>query len=428
MGVIGVPSSVDTDLSLFFALETDLLAYTEDPPVGTVATAEDTSATFVWNGVYWRSLNASTVTVGTGTPAASAGQNGDIQFDFGNSAVYEKVSGTWTYEGTFGQLGGAQDPYYFSTASTSAVTSGTMGMTWTGALSAATAVHFNTTNADTLPYHMGQTSQQNTYFRVMRATDATVFISFRWTGTIAGGPGLHGGIDVIDFSSSSPFTNGEKVVVSWVHSSGAWLTGSGTPSSGIGQNGDFNIDSTGYLWQKQSGTWVNVLSTRGGYHNTFDIVSTSATSTIFTQDIPVLAANSAVLVFIEGDYLNNTGTTKTMEVSFNFGGTLMWGDTTNAATSSTTHYPFKAVAQLQNENSTSAQRIAVEAWLGGLGTATAGIGGFASDFGAGQQYAIGSGTATVDTTSAQTLLLTVKHSANSANLEFKGACTVVVIP
>jgi len=430
MAQIGVPSSVNTDLSLYFATETDLLAYTDNPPVGTVATANDTAVSFMWNGVNWRSLQGVTVYAASGTPAASAGHDGDISFDFANSAVYEKLAGVWTYEGTIGQLPGSQDPYTFSITSTTAIPGvGMCGFSYTGALSSADSFSPSGTNANGATYHLAQGKERNAYFRVAKATDSTAYITFRFIGTV----GSKWVIDVIDFSSSNPFADGDLVIVTWARTSGLWRTGTtGLPSTLIGKNGDFSIDTvSGYLYQKVSGTWV-VIQTASGipYHGTFDVVSTSASTDIVSQLIVggTLGANSGILITVEGDYLNNSGSSRGVTLSLKYGATTLWGDATGAAVfgTSPTHRAFFWQAFLKNENATNAQRVAGWASIGDSNAGSvAGLGNLTATP---QVVAEFGGSAAIASTSDQTLALSFQHSANSASLECKGAYTIMVIP
>lgn len=149
-----------------------------------------------------------------------------------------------------------------------------------------------------------------------------------------------------------------------------------------------------------------------------DIVSDNTEQTIYSKSIgaSTLMLGGVLRLTILGDYLNNSGGTRTLQVKVKFGSTTLYDDTTISIAVAAERYPIFWQIFLANRGSDSSQ------WCGGLlmignRPATTGIGELATDEVA-ANAPIG-GTATEVTTSAKTFSVTVTHSASNASLSFR---------
>lgn len=163
-----------------------------------------------------------------------------------------------------------------------------------------------------------------------------------------------------------------------------------------------------------------------GYFNRFDIVNTAGESTVISQSIPggTLGTNQAVLIVIEGDYLNNSGATKTLTLAFKYGATTLWSHVTAALAASATRAPFYCTAVLAGDSATNAQRLSGGANIGAQAAATNGIGTWGGTLLAG---AIFGGTSAEDSTAAKTLAVTATHSGAASTVEFRGTAAIHIL-
>lgn len=187
--------------------------------------------------------------------------------------------------------------------------------------------------------------------------------------------------------------------------------------------------TAGQVLQAADGTDVQWANSVTSYHSEFDIVNLATEQTVFTQSIPgnTIGIHGALLIFLEGDYLNSSGSSKTLTVKVTFGGTTVWGSISGTFTTGANHVPIMLHGLLANEGAANVQRFAGRIAAGAASSGSvAGLGTWASTS---DQFAgtIG-GSAAVDTTAAQTLAITVTHSAASASTEVKGSVHVLLIP
>lgn len=136
----------------------------------------------------------------------------------------------------------------------------------------------------------------------------------------------------------------------------------------------------------------------------------------------VLGANGAIKVRVSGQYLNNSGATKTFTLRIYYGGTLMYAGTTGSLSSSALQHAFDLEFALQGGGATNAQSIGGTVSLSAPGGST-GLGLMNSIPTASTGVAPPAlyGTASVDSTADQTLQITIQHSAASASTTFSGA-------
>jgi hypothetical protein len=153
-----------------------------------------------------------------------------------------------------------------------------------------------------------------------------------------------------------------------------------------------------------------------------DVVSTTTATSIY--DLAVAAAamstNRILRLTILGDYLNNNATaTFILRIRDTVAGVLL-NQTSNSIGTSADRRPFRIVIEIQNLGVTNSQLISAHVQLGGVGgSGIIGIGNMAtapnSEI---LNHVIGS-TATLDTTVARTLQVTIEHNASSANQSFR---------
>jgi hypothetical protein len=188
-----------------------------------------------------------------------------------------------------------------------------------------------------------------------------------------------------------------------------------------------------------AGTAGQILTSQGssadptwntaGWSNTFDLVSSSTLTNVFTQSIPAntLGANGGLLVTVKGFYLNNTAAGRGLTLGVQFGATNVWLDATTSAfyAQSATAYPFFMQFLLSNEGATNVQQLAGIVTLGAtVAASTAGVGTLSNTA---STVAPISGTSAIDTTSAANLIIRAQHSANSGSLQLKGSVHVQVV-
>ncbi|MCX6020583.1 MAG: carboxypeptidase-like regulatory domain-containing protein [Chloroflexi bacterium] len=138
------------------------------------------------------------------------------------------------------------------------------------------------------------------------------------------------------------------------------------------------------------------------------IGTTAAETTVISQSVPagILGTTRTVKVTIEGDYVNNTGGNQSLLWKLKLGATTVVNSSSgsiNLATGGNTR-PFIVEATITNRNSANAQYgyLAVK----NRADATTNL----------EIDLLSTGTASEDTSSAKTLVVTVQHSISSVNL------------
>ncbi len=153
-----------------------------------------------------------------------------------------------------------------------------------------------------------------------------------------------------------------------------------------------------------------------------DIVSNGSKATLAQFSVPAnkLGTSKAIELIVSGDYLNNSGSTRTLTIEIAYGSTVLWADVTTNLTASTVRHPWQFRIILSAANATNAQN--AQAWmamdgtaaattgLGDLSTLVANAGGFSAQV---------SGSSAEDSTSAKNLTVSVTHSASNASLSMR---------
>lgn len=176
---------------------------------------------------------------------------------------------------------------------------------------------------------------------------------------------------------------------------------------------------------------VNTGLTPSQITSTFDLVSSSTYTEVgsMTVGAGMLASTGTVLVWAGGDYLNNTGSNKTLSFSLTLGASTLWdsGVSDNIGAGATRRaWSFWAVIQAMN--STSSQSAFGQFSMGDNNAPTTGTGVIHY----GDVKFLGpfmGATTSEDMTAAQAVGLWAKHSANSGSLSFTlQAAKILVIP
>ena len=386
---IGVPSALDTNLSLYFDLEADLVAFTDGVPIGTCATAGDTGNTFIWNGTTWKSLNGVTTFTGGGVPAASAGANGDLYFDFDSDAIYSKSGGAWSFNGNLGGPGPrAFDRYVYAGSGTSSAPSVDPGSgniklygQLTGGVSATTRILINTTNALGTSYHLAQAKKLNTYIRVSKASDSSQYLTCAYQALHGSGAGFEDwSVNVVDAFSGSLSVN-DVVIVSWIRAPGSWNYGAGAASTTapLSAEGEWFIDTTDSIISQYTGGlaapgWNAVFTVPtpavGSVTGANPAATTSTAEVMLGLAGAITPVTTEVKVQVEGAF-NVSGTaTRSVTVQIRYGtGTAPANGTAVSGTSAGTAVATKQTFQ---NPATSTWKIpfALSAIVTGLSPAT----------------------------------------------------------
>ena len=128
----------------------------------------------------------------------------------------------------------------------------------------------------------------------------------------------------------------------------------------------------------------------------------------------VLGTNKCVCIEIVGSFLCSPSTARAVTLEFNYGGTAMWADITTAQSTSTTAHPFHAVFLLTAAGATNAQVLGGFVGMGTSAAANSGLGDLLTPIAAATGFNTPiRGTATIDSTSAQTLAVNVTLAATT---------------
>lgn len=161
-----------------------------------------------------------------------------------------------------------------------------------------------------------------------------------------------------------------------------------------------------------------------------DVVNTLTETSFYSFSVPanVLDTQKMLRLTIYGDYLNNSGAGRTLTVRVKFGGTTYYNDVSGTLAASASRHPFRWEILVGNRNATNVQSIGGYLSMGVAGGATTGIG----DMGTFATNTTGLETpfyndGAIDTTVAQTLEVTVKHSTNHASLSIRRQMAILEI-
>lgn len=146
---------------------------------------------------------------------------------------------------------------------------------------------------------------------------------------------------------------------------------------------------------------------------TAEIVSNASEATVYTFSVPAntLGTNRSIRLTLVADYLNNTGAPKVLNATVKYGGSVV-GLLGNSLAASATRYSVRISVDLNAFAATGTQ-------VGMCNMVTVpGITGGASGGSVTDDWSGNTGL-TVDSTAAQTLLVTVTLNTSSASLSFK---------
>lgn len=131
---------------------------------------------------------------------------------------------------------------------------------------------------------------------------------------------------------------------------------------------------------------------------------------------------------LAGKLLNNSGSAATLTLAIKFGGTTLFKGVTGSIAASATAHAVDLELILGSANSTAAQVVAGEVNISGATAPTNGFGSLSTlatnTTGANSSIY---GTSTIDTTAAQTFVITGKFSAANANLSIVASYVTAVI-
>lgn len=144
------------------------------------------------------------------------------------------------------------------------------------------------------------------------------------------------------------------------------------------------------------------------------IENTSAETTLFqsTSFSGVLSTSLVIYFFAYGNYLNNSGASRTLTLRVKYGATTILDGDIATITASATRRSWRMYGFLSALNATNAQRAYVDFHLSNATALTAGFGGTYSSF-----NLLAEGGASEDSTSSLQLTVTVQHSFAHADLE-----------
>ncbi|MGE0680765.1 MAG: hypothetical protein AB7P69_07635 [Candidatus Binatia bacterium] len=161
--------------------------------------------------------------------------------------------------------------------------------------------------------------------------------------------------------------------------------------------------------------------------STVDIVNDASEQALYSKSIAanVLSTNRLVRLSLLGDYQNESGAVRTLQIKVKLGSTTLFDDVTGNISSSSgganARRPFCVKLIVGNKGATNSQIANGEFWLGSRVAATAGIGDLANAIGIDNDSYIApfAGSAAEDTTSAKTFSVTVQHSATATTLSVR---------
>ena len=149
-----------------------------------------------------------------------------------------------------------------------------------------------------------------------------------------------------------------------------------------------------------------------------DIVNTAAETTLYTFTIPAatLGTTGILRVSIKGDYFNNSGSSRTLQLKVKYGSTTLWDETSGVIGVNANRRAFTFDFLLAAINSTSAQLANGIFALSTGGAANTGIGAMAGFSTVDVAF---QGTSAEDSTGALALDVTVTHPVADASLSMR---------
>lgn len=158
--------------------------------------------------------------------------------------------------------------------------------------------------------------------------------------------------------------------------------------------------------------------------NTVTIGNTTTETNIFSTTIPggSLSTGNVIRFAIRGDILQNSGASRTFTIKVTYGGTTLYNGTSSALSVTTDRRPYVFEGTIAAAGATNSQTFTGCILVGSATAPTTGLGAITTTLPL--MGAIG-GSSSVDSTSAQTLAVTVTLSAASASYEFLNKSIVV---
>ena len=156
---------------------------------------------------------------------------------------------------------------------------------------------------------------------------------------------------------------------------------------------------------------------------TVDVVNTAAETNLYSFSVPggTLGTDGWLRLTLVGDYLQNSGGNRTITLRVKYGGTVLGILTSGNIGSAANRASVRVTLDLVAGNATNVQRALVSAVVGVTGTA-----GNPPASGA-YQIAVDTvnNAAAIDSTTAQTLVVTAQHSAANANLSARALSVIL---
>ncbi len=152
-----------------------------------------------------------------------------------------------------------------------------------------------------------------------------------------------------------------------------------------------------------------------------DIVNDNTEQTIYSFEVPANAMGTigCVRLSMFGDYVNNSGVGATFTFKVKFGGTIIYQDDSKSRADSANRVPWWMHLMLANKSSASVQVLSAMTIVCQQNSPNVGRGAFPNDENDTVTSCMTDTEGASDTTSAQTLDITIQHSAAHASLSFR---------
>ena len=185
--------------------------------------------------------------VGSGPPDAALGADGDLYLDTADSTIWRKAAGAWS---EIADLGGADGSRWFTGAGLPATTLGEDG-DWYFRTSNA-GIYRKVAGAWDLPARYRRRGRRHLAFGHRRAGATALGAVGDWYFRTDNGW-------VYEKTGATVWTFRRDLTGPQGIAGATWLSGSGVPSSSLGEDGDFYLrTSNSTVWQKAGGAWSQV--------------------------------------------------------------------------------------------------------------------------------------------------------------------------
>lgn len=156
-----------------------------------------------------------------------------------------------------------------------------------------------------------------------------------------------------------------------------------------------------------------------------DIVNVATEQTLYSVTVPgnLLATERGVRLTLIGDYLNSSGSTKTLQVKVKYGATTLFDDVTGTIATNAARRELRIQIDLFNQGATNDQIMGGLLALSAVTAATTGRGAidstaFSNATGGTTWWPIG-GDSAEDSTADKTLVVTAQHSVAHASTSIR---------